>query len=89
MFECGSWLQVGGDVQTTWACNRISALQAPPLDMDTAAAYLGITSNTLRAYRFKRYPPGHPRAFPEPLLRVGNGKVPLWSREQLDAWRAS
>jgi hypothetical protein len=55
-------------------------------DMDAAADYLGITPNTLRAYRFKRYPPEHPHAFPEPIQRVGNGKVPLWTREQLDAW---
>jgi hypothetical protein len=59
------------------------------LDMEAAAEYLGITANTLRAYRFKRYPPGHPRAFPEPFMRVGNGKVPLWTPAQLDAWRSA
>lgn len=58
------------------------------LDMNAAAAHLGITPNTLRAYRFKRYPPGHPRAFPEPALRVGNGRVPLWTADQLDTWQA-
>lgn len=59
----------------------------PVLDMEAAAAYLGITPNTLRAYRFKRYPFGHPTAFPPPALRVAGGRVPLWVPAQLDGWK--
>lgn len=64
-------------------------MTAPVLDMTAAAAHLGITPNTLRAYRFKRYPPSHERCpFPEPAMRVAGGRVPLWTAEQLDAWKA-
>lgn len=59
------------------------------LDMNAAADHLGITPNTLRAYRFKRYPASHPTPFPEPSMRVGNGHVPLWTPEQLDAWQTT
>lgn len=61
----------------------------PVLDTESAAAYLGITPNTLRAYRFKRYPFGHPTAFPPPALRVAGGRVPLWVPAQLDGWKAA
>lgn len=60
----------------------------PVLDINAAAAHLGITPNTLGVYRFKRYPPGHRHAFPEPFMRVGNGRTPLWTSDQLDAWQA-
>lgn len=55
------------------------------LDGKSAADHLGITPDTLHAYRFKtRF--AHLN-FPQPVKRYGSR--PVWTREQLDEWSAT
>ena len=48
--------------------------------VDAVAALLGVSESTVRAYLARRQ-------MPEPLLRLG--RVPVWSREQIEAWHAT
>jgi predicted DNA-binding transcriptional regulator AlpA len=48
--------------------------------VDGVAGLLGVSESTVRAYLARRQ-------MPEPLLRIG--RVPVWSRQQIEAWHAS